>query len=227
MEEILHTQNLRKIYGKGETKVKALDGINLSIQQGEFVSIVGTSGSGKSTLLHMLGGLDSPTEGKVFVDGKDIFSMKKDALTIFRRRKIGFVFQAFNLVPVLNVYENIVLPIELDGNTVDTSYVGEVISSLGLEDKVNSMPNQLSGGQQQRVAIARALATKPAIVLADEPTGNLDSCTSQDVLSLLKITGQKFNQTIVMITHNEEIAQMADRIVRIEDGKVIGGEADA
>lgn len=225
--DILHTQNLKKIYGTGEVQVNALDGINLSIKQGEFVSIVGTSGSGKSTLLHMLGGLDQPTEGKVFVDGKDIFSMKKDALTIFRRRKIGFVFQAFNLVPVLNVYENIVLPIELDGNTVDKKYVGEVISSLGLEDKVNSMPNQLSGGQQQRVAIARALATKPAIVLADEPTGNLDSKTSQDVLSLLKVTGQKFNQTIVMITHNEEIAQMADRIVRIEDGRVTGGEADA
>ena len=225
--DILHTQNLKKIYGTGEAQVNALDGINLSIKQGEFVSIVGTSGSGKSTLLHMLGGLDQPTEGKVFVDGKDIFSMKKDALTIFRRRKIGFVFQAFNLVPVLNVYENIVLPIELDGNTVDKKYVGEVISSLGLEDKVNSMPNQLSGGQQQRVAIARALATKPAIVLADEPTGNFDSKTSQDVLSLLKVTGQKFNQTIVMITHNEEIAQMADRIVRIEDGRVTGGEADA
>lgn len=224
--EVLHTKNLKKVYGNGGTQVKALDGINLTINQGEFVSIVGTSGSGKSTLLHMLGGLDSPTEGKVFVDGKDIFSMKKDALTIFRRRKIGFVFQAFNLVPVLNVYENIVLPIELDGNTVDKNYVEAVIASLGLEGKANSMPNQLSGGQQQRVAIARALATKPAIVLADEPTGNLDSRTSQDVLSLLKVTGQKFNQTIVMITHNEEIAQMADRIIHIEDGKVIGGKAD-
>lgn len=224
--EVLHTKNLKKIYGNGENQVKALDGINLSIKQGEFVSIVGTSGSGKSTLLHMLGGLDQPTDGKVFVDGKDIFSMKKDALTIFRRRKIGFVFQAFNLVPVLNVYENIVLPIELDGNPVDKKYVGEVIASLGLKDKVNSMPNQLSGGQQQRVAIARALATKPAIVLADEPTGNLDSKTSQDVLGLLKITGQKFNQTIVMITHNEEIAQMADRIVHIEDGRIVGGEND-
>ena len=224
--EVLHTNNLKKIYGNGENQVKALDGINLSIKQGEFVSIVGKSGSGKSTLLHMLGGLDQPTDGKVFVDGKDIFSMKKDALTIFRRRKIGFVFQAFNLVPVLNVYENIVLPIELDGNPVDKKYVGEVIASLGLKDKVNSMPNQLSGGQQQRVAIARALATKPAIVLADEPTGNLDSKTSQDVLGLLKITGQKFNQTIVMITHNEEIAQMADRIVHIEDGRIVGGEND-
>ena len=221
--DVLHTENLKKLYGSEGNQVKALDGINLSIRQGEFVSIVGTSGSGKSTLLHMLGGLDRPTEGKVFVDGKDIFSMKKDALTIFRRRKIGFVFQAFNLVPVLNVYENIVLPIELDGNSVDKKYVGEVIASLGLEDKINNMPNQLSGGQQQRVAIARALATKPAIVLADEPTGNLDSRTSQDVLGLLKVTGQKFHQTIVMITHNEEIAQMADRIVHIEDGKVIGG----
>ena len=222
--EVLHTKNLKKTYGKGENQVKALDGINLSIQQGEFVSIVGTSGSGKSTLLHMLGGLDQPTDGKVFVDGKDIFSMKKDALTIFRRRKM--VNASFNLVPVLNVYENIVLPIELDGNTVDKHYVGEVIESLGLKEKVNSMPNQLSGGQQQRVAIARALATKPAIVLADEPTGNLDSKTSQDVLGLLKITGQKFNQTIVMITHNEEIAQMADRIVHIEDGRIVGGEKD-
>lgn len=225
--DILHTKNLRKIYGAGENQVKALDGITLSIKQGEFVSIVGTSGSGKSTLLHMLGGLDRPTEGSVFVDGKDIFSMKKDALTIFRRREIGFVFQAFNLIPVLNVYENIVLPIELDGNVVDKKYVEEVIAFLGLEDKVKCMPNQLSGGQQQRVAIARALATKPAIVLADEPTGNLDSRTSQDVLSLLKVTGQKFNQTIVMITHNEEIAQMADRMVHIEDGRIVGGgEAD-
>lgn len=225
---VLQTKNLKKFYGDGENQVKALDGINLSIKQGEFVSIVGTSGSGKSTLLHMLGGLDQPTEGNVLVDGKDIFSMKKDALTIFRRRKIGFVFQAFNLVPVLNVYENIVLPIELDGNPVDKKYIDEVVTLLGLEDKVNSMPNQLSGGQQQRVAIARALATKPAIVLADEPTGNLDSRTSQDVLSLLKVTGQKFNQTIVMITHNEEIAQMADRIVHIEDGKIVGGgEKDA
>lgn len=219
--EVLRTENLKKIYGNGVNQVKALDGINLSVSQGKFVSIVGTSGSGKSTLLHMLGGLDSPTEGKVFVEGKDIFSMKKDALTIFRRRKIGFVFQAFNLVPVLNVYENIVLPIELDGNSIDKAYIDQIITSLGLEEKVNSMPNQLSGGQQQRVAIARALAAKPAIVLADEPTGNLDSRTSQDVLSLLKITGQKFNQTIVMITHNEEIAQMADRIIRIEDGKIM------
>lgn len=219
--EVLHTEALKKYYGNHENQVKALDGIDLSIRQGEFVAIVGTSGSGKSTLLHMLGGLDRPTSGKVYVDNKDIFSLKDDALTIFRRRKIGFVFQAFNLVPVLNVYENIVLPIELDGNPVDKNYVNQVIDSLGLTEKVNSMPNQLSGGQQQRVAIARALATKPAIVLADEPTGNLDSRTSQDVLSLLKITGQNFNQTIVMITHNEEIAQMADRIIHIEDGKIM------
>lgn len=226
--EVLHTKGLKKYYGNQQNEVRALDGIDLSIQQGEFVAVVGTSGSGKSTLLHMLGGLDRPTEGKVYVENKDIFFLKDDALTIFRRRKIGFVFQAFNLVPVLNVYENIVLPIELDGNPVDRDYVNQVIDSLGLTEKINSMPNQLSGGQQQRVAIARALATKPAIVLADEPTGNLDSRTSQDVLSLLKVTGQNFNQTIVMITHNEEIAQMADRIIRIEDGKITkGGDGHA
>lgn len=226
--EVLHTKGLKKYYGNQQNEVRALDGIDLSIQQGEFVAVVGTSGSGKSTLLHMLGGLDRPTEGKVYVENKDIFSLKDDALTIFRRRKIGFVFQAFNLVPVLNVYENIVLPIELDENPVDRDYVNQVIDSLGLTEKINSMPNQLSGGQQQRVAIARALATKPAIVLADEPTGNLDSRTSQDVLSLLKVTGQNFNQTIVMITHNEEIAQMADRIIRIEDGKITkGGDGHA
>ena len=220
---VLRTQELKKYYGNEQNQVKALDGINLSINQGEFVAIVGSSGSGKSTLLHMLGGLDRPTSGKVFVDDKDIFALKDSELTIFRRRKIGFVFQAFNLVPVLNVYENIVLPIQLDGNSVDTQYVNNVIAALGLTEKVNSMPNQLSGGQQQRVAIARALATKPAILLADEPTGNLDSRTSQDVLSLLKVTGQTFHQTIVMITHNEEIAQMADKIIRIEDGKITKG----
>ncbi|MDO4544730.1 MAG: ABC transporter ATP-binding protein [Bacillota bacterium] len=226
--EILKTQQLKKYYGSGESLVKALDGVDLSIEQGTFTAIVGTSGSGKSTLLNMLGGLDRPTSGSVEVDGKDIFSLKDEALTIFRRRKIGFVFQAFNLVPVLSVYENIVLPIQLDGDEVDTNHVNEIIRTLGLQEKVNSMPSQLSGGQQQRVAIARALATKPAIVLADEPTGNLDSKTSQDVLSLLKVTGQKFNQTIVMITHNESIAQMADRIVRIEDGRLRkGGEQDA
>ena len=219
---ILETKELKKIYGAGENAVHALDGVNLQVEQGEFVAIVGTSGSGKSTLLHMLGGLDSPTSGTVTVDGKDIFSLGEEALTIFRRRKIGFVFQAYNLVPVLNVYENIVLPIELDGNTPDADYVSRIVETLGLESKLQNLPNNLSGGQQQRVAIARALATKPAILLADEPTGNLDSKTSQDVLGLLKVTGQKFSQTIVMITHNEELAQLADRIVRIEDGQIVG-----
>ena len=218
---ILQTKELKKYYGSGDTQVRALDGVNLTVEQGEFVAIVGTSGSGKSTLLHMLGGLDRPTSGTVTVDGKDIFSLKDEALTIFRRRKIGFVFQAYNLVPVLSVWENIVLPIQLDGNKVDEVYVNEVIATLGLEKKLQNLPSHLSGGQQQRVAIARALATKPAILLADEPTGNLDSKTSQDVLSLMKVTGQKFSQTMVMITHNEEIAQMADRIVRIEDGRII------
>ncbi len=225
---VLETKGLKKYYGKGENLVKALDGVDISIEQGTMSAIVGTSGSGKSTLLNMLGGLDRPTEGTVIIGGKDISTLKDEALTIFRRRKIGFIFQAFNLVPVLNVYENIVLPIELDGEQVDEAHIEEIIKVLGLESKRNSMPNQLSGGQQQRVAIARALATKPAIVLADEPTGNLDSKTSQDVLSLLKVTGQKFSQTIVMITHNESIAQMADRIIRIEDGKIQKrGEQDA
>lgn len=201
--------------------MKALDGVDLSVEDGEFVAIVGTSGSGKSTLLHMLGGLDRPTSGSVIVDGKDIFSLKDEALTIFRRRKIGFVFQSFNLVPVLTVRENIVLPIQLDGGKVDEDYVGQVVSALGLEKKLDNLPSHLSGGQQQRVAIARALATKPAILLADEPTGNLDSRTSQDVLSLMKVTGRKFSQTMVMITHNEEIAQLSDRIVRIEDGRIV------
>ena len=218
---ILETHDLKKYYGTGDTQVKALDGVDLSIEQGEFVAIVGTSGSGKSTLLHMLGGLDRPTSGTVTVDGRDIFALKDEALTIFRRRKIGFVFQSYNLVPVLSVWENIVLPIQLDGAKVDEAYVREVIATLGLEKKLTHLPNQLSGGQQQRVAIARALATKPAILLADEPTGNLDSRTSQDVLGLMKVTGQKFAQTMVMITHNEEIAQMADRIVRIEDGRIV------
>lgn len=220
---ILETENLKKIYGNGANEVHALNGVDLSVDDGEFVAVVGTSGSGKSTLLNMLGGLDRPTSGKVIVDGKDIFSLKDEALTIFRRRKIGFVFQAYNLVPVLNVYENIVLPVELDGKNVDKKFVDSIISTLGLEDKVTSLPNQLSGGQQQRVAIARALASKPAILLCDEPTGNLDSRTSQDVLGLLKISSSKYEQTIVMITHNEEIAQMADRIVRIEDGRIISG----
>ena len=218
---ILETKNLRKIYGSGDTEVRALDGVNLSVGSGEFVAIVGTSGSGKSTLLHMLGGLDRPTSGSVTVDGKDIFSLKDEALTIFRRRKIGFVFQSYNLVPVLNARENIVLPIQLDGRQVDEDFLDKIVNTLGLEKKLGSLPSQLSGGQQQRVAIARALAAAPAIILADEPTGNLDSRTSQDVLSLLKVTSQKFAQTIVMITHNEEIAQTADRIIRIEDGRIV------
>lgn len=218
---VLSTTDLRKTYGSGENTVHALDGIDLSIERGEFAAIVGTSGSGKSTLLHMLGGLDRPTSGRVEVDGKDIFSLSDEELTIFRRRKIGFVFQNYNLVPVLNVYENIVLPVQLDGGTPDEKYIGGVIETLGLANKLQNLPNNLSGGQQQRVAIARALASKPAIILADEPTGNLDSKTSQDVLGLLKITSQKFSQTMVMITHNEEIAQLADRIIRIEDGRIV------
>ena len=217
---ILETKALHKHYGSGETEVRALDGVDLTVEKGEFAAVVGTSGSGKSTLLHMLGGLDRPTSGSVTVDGKDIFSLKAEALTIFRRRKIGFVFQNYNLVPVLSVYENIVLPIQLDGQKPDAAYVDQIIETLGLEKKLRNLPNNLSGGQQQRVAIARALAAKPAIILADEPTGNLDSKTSQDVMALLKITSEKFAQTIVMITHNEEIAQMADRIIRIEDGKI-------
>ena len=221
---VLRTINLKKYYGTGEREVRALDGISLEVERGEFLAVVGSSGSGKSTLLHMLGGLDRPTSGKVFVEEKDISSLREDALCIFRRTKIGFVFQSFNLVPVLNVYENIVLPVELDGNIVDEKYVERVVEALGLKEKLLSLPGQLSGGQQQRVAMARALAAKPAILLADEPTGNLDSRTSQDVLGLLKVTGEKFGQTIVMITHNEEIAQMADRIVRIEDGKIRDGE---
>ena len=218
---ILQTKDLKKYYGSGDTLVKALDGVDLTVEDGEFVAIVGTSGSGKSTLLHMLGGLDRPTCGSVTVDGKEIFALKEEALTIFRRRKIGFVFQSYNLVPVLNVYENIVLPIQLDGGAVDTPYLRDVIAALGLENKLDRLPGQLSGGQQQRVAIARALAAKPAILLADEPTGNLDSRTSQDVLGLMKVTGRTFAQTMVMITHNEEIAQLADRIVRIEDGRIV------
>ena len=222
---ILETRDLKKQYGTGETAVHALAGVNLSVENGEFVAVVGTSGSGKSTLLHMLGGLDRATSGKVYVDGKDIFALKDEELTIFRRRKIGFVFQSFNLVPVLSVYENIVLPLQLDGKTVDNAFIGEIAEALGLKEKLNVLPNQLSGGQQQRVAIARALAAKPAILLADEPTGNLDSRTSQDVMGLLKTTSTKFSQTIVMITHNEEIAQLADRIIRIEDGQIVTGKA--
>ncbi len=222
MTTILETKDLCKYYGSGATEVRALDGVNMSVESGEFVAIVGTSGSGKSTLLHMLGGLDRPTSGSVTVDGQKLFDLSDEALTIFRRRKIGFVFQAYNLVPVLSVYENIVLPLQLDGRSVDTAFLDDVVQALGLGEKLSSLPNQLSGGQQQRVAIARALAAKPAIILADEPTGNLDSKTSQDVLGLIKVTSQRYAQTTVMITHNEEIAQMADRIVRIEDGRIVG-----
>ncbi len=218
---ILETHDLRKIYGSGDTEVRALDGVDLAVEKDEFAAIVGTSGSGKSTLLHMLGGLDRPTSGTVTVDGRELSTLKDEALTIFRRRKIGFVFQNYNLVPVLNVYENIVLPIQLDGGQPDKAYMNQIIETLGLESKLQNLPNNLSGGQQQRVAIARALAAKPAIILADEPTGNLDSRTSQDVMSLLKVTSQQFAQTIVMITHNEEIAQMAGRIIRIEDGRIV------
>ncbi|MGZ0042992.1 ABC transporter ATP-binding protein [Paenibacillus polymyxa] len=221
---LLKTQELKKYYGNGDTAVHALDGVNLEVESGEFVAIVGTSGSGKSTLLHMLGGLDRPTSGNVTIDGKDIFTLKDEELTIFRRRKIGFVFQNYNLVPVLNVYENIVLPIELDGKEPDKTHIDKIVHTLGLDQKLNNLPNNLSGGQQQRVAIARALAAKPAIILADEPTGNLDSKTSLDVMGLIKVSSQQFRQTIVMITHNEEIAQMADRGIRIEDGKMVGGE---
>jgi len=216
---ILQTTELKKYYGAKPNITRALDGVTLSIEKGEFVAIVGTSGSGKSTLLNMIGGLDVPTSGKVIVDGRELSTLKDEQLTIFRRRKIGFIFQNYN--PVLNVYENIVLPVELDGNKVDKKFMKEVVQMLGLEDKLNNMPNNLSGGQQQRVAIARALVSKPAIVLADEPTGNLDSKTSADVLGLLKTTSQKFHQTLVMITHNNEIAQLADRIIRIEDGKIV------
>ena len=216
---ILQTTDLKKYYGAEPNMTRALDGVTFSVEQGAFVAVVGTSGSGKSTLLHMMGGVDVPTSGSVMVRDKELAKMNDDQLTIFRRRNIGFIFQNYNLVPILNVYENIVLPVELDGDTVDQKFMGEVVSMLGLEDKLKNMPNNLSGGQQQRVAIARALVAKPAIVLADEPTGNLDSKTSADVLGLLKRTSNEFNQTIVMITHNNEIAQLADRIVRIEDGR--------
>jgi len=219
--QILQTKELEKQYGKEPNIVHALNGVDVTVEQGEFVAVVGMSGSGKSTLLHMLGGLDQPTSGKVIVDGHNLAEMSDEQLTIFRRRNVGFVFQTYNLVPILNVYENIVLPIELDGNTIDESFVDEIISTLGLEKKRDSMPNMLSGGQQQRVAIARALATKPSILLADEPTGNLDSKTSQDVLGILKMTSTKFHQTIMMITHNEQIAQLADRVIHIEDGKIM------
>lgn len=222
--EILETRGLEKVYGSGDTAVHALRKVSMKVEKGEFVAVVGTSGSGKSTLLHMLGGLDRPTAGEVYVDGKAIFALKDEELAIFRRRKIGFIFQSFNLIPTLNVYDNIVLPIQLDGNEPNEKYVSLLIRALGIENKLDSLPNNLSGGQQQRVAIARALATRPAIILADEPTGNLDSRTSQDVMGLLKVVSQKVQQTLVMITHNEEIAQLADRIIRIEDGRILGGE---
>ncbi len=217
---ILQTVDLKKYYRQGENVTKALDGVSLEINAGEFVSVVGTSGSGKSTLLHMMGGLDSPTSGRVIINGIDISEKSAEQLTVFRRRHIGFVFQNYNLVPVLNAYENIVLPVQLDGRRVDEKLLGEIVEALGLEDKLENLPGNLSGGQQQRVSIARALLTKPEILLADEPTGNLDSKTSQDVLSLFKATGMKFHQTVVMITHNEEAALLADRIIRIEDGKI-------
>lgn len=220
---ILQTENLKKIYGSGESEVRALDGVSITVEEGEFVAVVGTSGSGKSTLLNMIGGLDRPTAGTVTIRGKNLLKMKDEALTVFRRRNIGFVFQNYNLLPVLNVYENIVYPIEIDGRKTDTAFVKEIIRTLGLEKKLKNMPNTLSGGQQQRVAIARALATKPAIILADEPTGNLDSKTGTDVLLLMRSISRQFHQTTMMITHNEEIAQMADRIIRIEDGKVVSG----
>ena len=220
--KILQTIDLKKYYGVEPSVTHALDGVNLSVDEGEFVAVVGTSGSGKSTLLHMMGGLDTPTSGKVIVGDKDLAKMNDEQLTIFRRRNIGFIFQNYNLVPVLNVYENIVLPVEMDGDKPDKKFIQDVVSMLALEDKINNMPNNLSGGQQQRVAIARALITKPAIVLADEPTGNLDSRTSADVLGLLKRTSYEFHQTLVMITHNNDIARLADRIVRIEDGKIVG-----
>ena len=225
--KVLQTIDLKKYYGSEPNITRALDGVNLSVEQGEFVAIVGTSGSGKSTLLHMMGGLDTPTSGNVIVRGDELAKKNDEELTIFRRRNIGFVFQNYNLVPILNVYENIVLPVELDGDTADEKFMDEIVEMLALEDKLNNMPNNLSGGQQQRVAIARALITKPAIILADEPTGNLDSRTSADVLGLLKRTSMEFNQTIVMITHNNEIAQLADRIVRIEDGRIVGGGRQA
>ena len=221
--KILEAENLKKIYGSGETEVRALDGVSLSVNRGEFAAVVGSSGSGKTTLLHMLGGLDKPTSGQVRIDGRELSSLTNDELAIFRRRNIGFVFQAYNLVPMLNVRENIVLPLGLDGKKPDEEYVGEIVKILGLSDRLKSFPGQLSGGQQQRVAIARALAAKPSLLLADEPTGNLDSRTSQDVMGLLKVTGRKFQQTIVMITHNEELAQMADRILRLEDGRLREG----
>ena len=221
---ILTAENLKKYYSLGENKVKALDGVSLKVERGEFLAIVGRSGSGKSTLLHMLGGLDTPTSGRVMVGGKDISAMSPDELTIFRRRKIGFVFQDYNLLPTMNLYENVVLPIQLDGVRPDKRYVEHILEILGLKEKKYAIPGQLSGGQQQRAALTRALAAKPDIVLADEPTGNLDTATSQDVLGLIRVSSEQLGQTVVMITHNEEIAQMASRMIRLEDGKICGGD---
>lgn len=222
--KILEAKNLKKYYGDGDAQVKALDGVDLAIEEGEFTAIVGTSGSGKSTLLHMLGGLDYATEGSVTVAGKKIFELNEKELTVFRRRYIGFIFQSYNLVPILSIYENIVLPLELDGRPVDKDFVEDIVRMLGLQSKLDNLPTQLSGGQQQRVAIARALVTKPAIILADEPTGNLDSKTTQEVLGLLKMTGERFHQTIVMITHNEALSQLCDRVIHIEDGRIYKDE---
>lgn len=221
---ILEARGLVKYYGQGENLVKAVDHSSFSVQKGEFVAVVGTSGSGKTTILNLIGGLDQADEGEIFIDSQDISKMKPDELTIFRRRKIGFIFQNYNLVTVLNVYKNIIMPVKLDGNTVDEAYIQRITKMLGIEKKMKAHPNQLSGGQQQRVAIARALSAKPAIILADEPTGNLDSKTSLEVMGLLKMTSREFNQTVIMITHNEEIAQLADRTIHIEDGKIVGGE---
>lgn len=218
---ILQVRGLKKYYGKGETEVRALDGVDLDIERGKFTAIIGTSGSGKSTLLHMLGGLDIPSAGSIKVGDTELAKLNSEQATIFRRKQIGFIFQNYNLVPVLSVWENIIFPISLDGRKPDKTFIMEVVRLLGLEKKLNSLPNQLSGGQQQRVAIARALASKPAIILADEPTGNLDTKTSDDVIGLLKMTSKEFHQTIVMITHNPEIAQMADRVIRIEDGRIV------
>lgn len=219
---ILQTINLKKYYGAEPNITRALDGVNFTVDEGEFVAVVGTSGSGKSTLIHIMGGLDAPTSGTVIVRGEELAKKNDEQLTIFRRRNIGFIFQNYNLVPILNVYENIMLPVELDGDTVDEKFMSDIVNMLGLDDKLKNMPNQLSGGQQQRVAIARALITKPAIILADEPTGNLDSKTSAEVLGLIKRTSAEFHQTVVMITHNNDIARLADRIVRIEDGNITG-----
>lgn len=222
--EILRVEDLTKIYGKGDTEVVALDHVSFSVDKGEFVAIVGASGSGKSTLLHLLGGVDTPTSGKVFIDGKDIYQMNDDQLSIFRRRQVGLIYQFYNLIPILNVHENITLPLELDGRKVDEEELDELLDSLGLKERRNHLPNELSGGQQQRTSIGRAMITKPAIILADEPTGNLDSSASDEIVDLLKMSNKKYKQTIIMITHNLEIASVADRIIKIEDGRIVSGD---